>query len=118
MEFDLVRYSGEIVEFLCAKTLEEIDYGILDLSYVRNMELRGILCFFEELLSMELKVNYFENSTGIFRVRVDGERLCYEEFGHVIEADSVECLKSQVLAENRIWYVFDETLARNVLWMF
>ena len=31
MEFDLVRYSGEIVEFLCAKTLEEIDYGILDL---------------------------------------------------------------------------------------
>ena len=103
MEFDLVRYSGEIVEFLCAKTLEEIDYGILDLSYVRNVE---------------LKVNYFEISTGIFRVRVDGEKLCYEEFGHVIEADSVECLKSQVLAENRIWYVFDETLARNVLWMF
>jgi hypothetical protein len=116
MEFDLVRYTGEIVEFLSAKTLEEIDYGILDLSDIEDVELKEVLYFFEELLTLELKVNYYENFTGVFRVHCDGEGFCYREFGYEIEAGSLRDLKELVLAENRIWYVFDDFLARR-LWM-
>ena len=60
MRFDSVKYSVEIVEFLCAETLEEIDYGILDLSRIKNYELREVLIFFEELLTMELRLNYLK----------------------------------------------------------
>lgn len=116
MELDLVRYAAEIVDFLSADTLEKIDYGVLDLSEVEDVELRGVLCFFEDLLTLELKVNYFENTTGIFRVHLDGEGFSYREFGHVIEADSLDDLRELVLAENRIWYVFDDFLASG-LWM-
>ena len=75
------------------------------------MELREVLHFFEELLTMELKVNYMENDTGIFRVHAVDGGYCYREFGRVLEADSIEDLKQRVLGENRIWYVFDEILA-------
>lgn len=115
MEIDWFKYSVEIVEFLNEKTLEKIDYGILDLSKVKNHELRSVLVFFEELLTLELKVNYLENDTGIFRVNVAGGGYCYREFAHVIEAGSIGELKEMVLSENRIWYVFDEILAEDIL---
>ena len=111
MQLNWFRYTDEVVEFLNVDTLRKIDYGILDLSKIRNHELREVLMFFEELLSLELRVNYLENDTGLFRVRVIGGKCYYEEFGHVIEADSVCELKELVLAENRIWYVFDDILA-------
>ena len=82
MLIDWVRYSQEVVEFLNVETLKKIDYGILDLSKIRNHELRK--CY-------------------------------YKEFGYVIEADSVCELKELVLAEDRIWYVFDEIMACNYL---
>lgn len=115
MQIDLVKYSEEVVEFLNVKTLRDIDYGILDLSKIGNPELRQVLIFFEELLSLELKVNYLENGTGLFRVHAIEGRYCYKEFGYVIEADSICELKELVLAEDRIWYVFDEILARDWL---
>lgn len=114
MEFIFERYSLEIVEFLCVDTLVKIDYGILDLSKIRNAELRGVLMFFEELLTIELRKNYRMNPTGIFRVRIDGDMYCYEEFGHTIEADSLCELEKMVLAESRIWYVFDEISADKI----
>ena len=40
MEIDLVRYSSEIFDFLSARTLREIDYGVLDLSKVRITSLK------------------------------------------------------------------------------
>lgn len=111
MEINWFRYSQEVVEFLNVNTLRKIDYGILDLSKIRNHELREVLIFFEELLSMELKINYLENDTGLFRVRAVEGRYCYREFGYEIEAGSIHELKELVLSENRIWYVFDEILA-------
>ena len=110
MEIDLTRFNREIFDFLCKETLQEIDLGILDLSYVEDIELKGALCFFKEVLTLELKVNYLENNTGIFRVQYENGRYCYREFGYVIEADSLMELKDLVLAEDRIWYVFDEDL--------
>ena len=115
MRFDTVKYSVEIVEFLCAETLEEIEYGILVLSCIKNYELQEVLIFFEELLTIELKLNYLENMTGIFRVEIIGDKYRYSEFGEVIEADSIYELKELVLAENRIWYVFDDILAQNII---
>lgn len=115
MRIDCFRFSDEVVEFLNADTLRKIDYGILDLSKVRNPELRDVLIFFEELLSLELKVNYLENDTGLFRVRAVDGRYCYKEFGYKIEAGSILELRELVLAENRIWYVFDEVLACSYL---
>jgi hypothetical protein len=97
MEFDWFGYSLEIEEFLNADTLRKIDYGILDLSGIENRALREVLLFFEELLSMELKVNYVENDTGLFRVEVVEKRYCYREFGHALEADSICDLKELVL---------------------
>lgn len=111
MLIDWVGYSQEVVEFLNVETLKKIDYGILDLSKIRNHELREVLIFLEELLTMELKVNYLENDTGLFRVQVVEGKCYYKEFGYVIEADSVFELKELVLAEDRIWYVFDEIMA-------
>ena len=115
MEFTISKYSLEVVEFLSVETLVKIDYGILDLSKVKDMELREVLQFFEELLTLELKVNYLENATGLFRVHVNDGKYYYKEFGYVIEADSLCELKKLVLAEKRIWYVFDEISARNLL---
>ena len=115
MEFNIQKYSVEICEFLSVETLEKIDYGILDLSRIKDFELREVLCFFEELLTLELKVNYYENRTGCFRVEVSDNKYCYREFGYVIEADSICELKELVLKENKIWYVFDEILAQNLL---
>ena len=96
MHLNLAQYSQEIYEFLSAETLEKIDYGILDLSNVCDLELREVLHFFEELLTMELKVNYMENSTGIFRVHAVDGGYCYREFGNVIEADSIDELMELV----------------------
>lgn len=115
MLIDWVRYSQEVVEFLNVETLKKIDYGILDLSKIRNHELREVLVFLEELLTMELKVNYLENDTGLFRVQVVENRYCYEEFGYVIEANSIVELEELVLSENRIWYVFDDILADELM---
>lgn len=112
MELDLVRYSSEIYEFLSVQTLRDIDYGVLDLSEVKDCGLREVLHFLEELLTMELKVNYQENETGLFRVQFSRGKYCYREFGHVIEADSIGELRELVLGENRIWYVFDDILAQ------
>ena len=53
--------------------------------------------------------------TGIFRVEIIGDKYRYSEFGEVIEADSIYELKELVLAENRIWYVFDDILANNII---
>ncbi len=115
MVLNWVKYSRDIVEFLNAKTLMEIDYGILDLSMIKDFELKEVLLFFEELLTMELKINYMENDTGLFRVQAVEGRYCYREFGHVIEADSIEELKKLVLDDGRIWYVFDDILACKII---
>lgn len=115
MDFNWVKYKVEIVEFLNVETLKEIDWGILDLSKIKDYELRGVLLFFEELLTLELKVNYLENDTGLFRVQVIEDKYLYNEFGYTIEADSVCELRELVLSENRIWYVFDEILAEEFL---
>lgn len=114
MDYNLAAYSVEIVEFLSVETLVKIDYGILDLSHIENVQLREVLCFFSELLRAELKRNYLKNATGLFRVRVHGGKYCYEEFGHVIEADTICELEELVLEDGRIWYVFDEISARNI----
>lgn len=115
MRFHFSSFEVEIIEFLCVETLEEIDYGVLDLSKIRDYKLREVLEFFVELLSLELRVNYLENDTGIFRVSAVGDRYYYREFGHVIEADSISDLKESVLSENRIWYVFDEVMAEKLV---
>lgn len=115
MDFNWVKYKVEIVEFLNVETLKEIDWGILDLSKIKDYELKGVLLFFEELLTLELKVNYLENDTGLFRVQVIEDKYFYNEFGYTIEADSVYELRELVLSENRIWYVFDEILAEELL---
>ena len=115
MNFYRLEYSQEIEEFLSVETLKEIDYGILDLSNVSDLKLREILHFFEELLTLELKVNYLDNSTGIFRVDISGDRYCYRELGHVIEADSIPDLRERVISEGRIWYVFDDVLACEIM---
>ena len=118
MELNFIKYSQEIMDFLSVKTLEEIDYGVLDLSQIRDYGLWEVLCFFEEILTLELKVNYLENDTGLFRVQFLGGRFTYKEFGHVLEADSICELRELVLSENRIWYVFDDILASEFLSQF
>lgn len=118
MELNFIKYSQEIMDFLSVKTLEEIDYGVLDLSQIRDYGLWEVLCFFEEILTLELKVNYQENDTGLFRVQFLGGRFTYKEFGHVLEADSICELRELVLSENRIWYIFDDILASEFLRQF
>ena len=115
MDFNLTHLAGEIVEFLSADTLREIDQDVLDLSGIRDMELREVLCFLGGALSNELKVNYLENNTGIFRVELNSNGFCYREYGYIIEADSLMELKELVLEEGRIWYVFDEELLGKVM---
>lgn len=109
-----IKYSSEIVDFLSVETLEKIDYGVLDLSNIKNYELKEVLYYYSELLEMELRYNYLNNSTGIFRVSISNERFCYCECDIVLEADSLEDLRQLVLSQHRIWYIFDQILFENV----
>ena len=113
MEIDLARYASEIVDFVNEDTLKAIDYGILDLSHIENIELRAILCHIEGLLTCELMENYEHNRTGIFRVSFCGGIWCYRQADIEIKSDSLGQLKETVISQNRIWYVFDEYLAIN-----
>ena len=115
MEVKILEYGSEIVEFFNAETLRAIDYGVLDLSAIRNYELKEVLYFCEELLASELELNYMKNSTGIFRVSKDKDIWHYTCAGRVIEAASLHELKQLVLKHNHIWYVFDDDLARNII---
>lgn len=108
MSLDLVKYTTEILEFLTTDTLEAIDWGVLDLGQVKDLELKGVLMVFEKSLTLELRDNYKNNSTGIFRVKYIDGFWCYEEFGYRIKARKLEELREIVISQNRIWYVFDE----------
>ena len=108
------NYLPEIEEFLSAETLEEIDYGILDLSKVKDYELKEVYTYYGELLEMELRCNYLKNETGIFRVSAVHDRFYYCEADFVVEAESLHELKDLVLEENRIWYVFDEIALKRI----
>lgn len=112
MEF--AGFASEIMDFLSTETLRAIDYGVLDLHHIKDIELREAFCFLEELLTAELQMNYFDNSTGIFRVNTNGRFWYYKQGKHVIRADSLVELERQVNCENRIWYVFDENLAKRL----
>ena len=112
MSFD--KFAGEICDFLSMETLEAIDYGVLDLHNVKNRELREIFYFFEELLAAELQMNYLDNDTGIFRVSKGENFWYYKQEKHIIKANTLVELKSKVIFENRIWYVFDENLTGRI----
>lgn len=114
MESILERYKPEIIDFVSVETLTEIDYGILDLSRIMDFELKDVLYYCAELLEVELRLNYKINDTGIFRVRRSGDVFLYEEFGEVLEADSICELEELVLRDCRIWYVFDEIQAKEM----
>ena len=111
MGIDLAEYSGEILDFVCTETLMEIDCGILDLAHIEDAQLKCILYYLEELLTVELLMNYRQNRTGIFRVYRFGDVWCYCERECVITARSCRELKESVVSKKRIWYVFDERLA-------
>ena len=104
----LAKYTTEILEFLRTETLEAIDWGVLDLGHIRDLELKCVLMVFEKSLTLELMENYRNNGTGIFRVRYVDGIWCYEEFGYKIKAENLEELEKIVINQNRIWYVFDE----------
>ena len=108
LDFDKFKY--EIIEFLCEDTLKAIDWGVLDLGHIKNYELKEILLNLEAALTLELQNNYINNSTGIFRVSLEGRYWCYEEKGIQIKATNITDLKRIVESQNRIWYVFDEEL--------
>lgn len=114
MRINLPKFKREIDDFCSSDTLREIDYGVLDLSHVKNIELRQALYFLEELLTVELQLNYLENSTGIFRVSLEGELWCYKKGKEVIHASSLVELKEMVESINGIWYVFDELSAQRL----
>lgn len=108
LDFEKFRY--DIIEFLCEDTLKAIDWGVLDLGHIKNYELKEILLTLETALTLELENNYKNNSTGIFRVSLQGQHWCYEENGIQIKADNLRDLKRIVKSQNRIWYVFDQEL--------
>jgi hypothetical protein len=112
MSLDFVKYTNEIIEFKNAETLEAIDWGVLDLGHIRDLELKDVLLKIEEELTLELRRNYEVNSTGIFRVSHGNGIWSYREFKCVIRADSLPQLKDKVISQNRIWYVFDEFCVR------
>ena len=114
MRINLSKFKNELLDFCCSDTLREIDYGVLDLSRIDDVELRQALYFQEELLTVELEINYLENSTGIFRVSIEREFWCYKQGKEVICASSLVELRQIVESENRIWYVFDELSAQRV----
>ena len=101
MSIDFVRYTSEIIEFKNAQTLEAIDWGILDLGDINDLELK-------------IMRNYNQNSTGIFRVSYFRGIWSYREYGCRIDAPSLCELKRRVIAQNRIWYVFDEFSAKRL----
>ena len=109
LDFD--RYSQDIIEFVNRDTLKAIDWGVLDLGHIENCELKEILLVIEEELTRELRKNYAENGTGIFRVFRCREFWCYKEGGYVIKARNLCELKKIVESQDRIWYVFDESSA-------
>ena len=111
MQIDLAEYASETLDFLCTDTLYEIDCGILDLSDVEDVELRQVYRFLEELLTVELLLNYRKSATGIFRVYRFGQIWCYCDGRHVITALTCSELEENVLCEGGIWYVFDYDLA-------
>lgn len=115
MRQGLIRYIDEILEFLTNDTLEAIDWGVLDLGQIRDLELKSVLMVYEQSLTLELKDNYKNNGTGIFRVRYFDGIWCYEEFGCVIEAENLKELEEIVTGQNRIWYVFDEYSINGVI---
>ena len=108
MRQGLIKYTDEILEFLREDTLRAIDWGVLDLGRIKDLELKSVLMVYEMSLTLELEDNYKNNCTGIFRVRYDGKIWCYEEFGYVIEAENLEELEEIIRGQNRIWYVFDQ----------
>ena len=114
MRVKLAKFSSEITDFLTIETVKAIDYGVLDLHNVENRELREVFYFFEELLAVELELNYLENKTGIFRVSKENDFWYYRQERHVIRACSLEELKRKVIVENRMWYVFDENLVKRL----
>lgn len=114
MRFDLAEFKSEIEDFFTGNTLREIDYGVLDLSHIENVELKRALRFKEELLAVELEINYLENGTGVFRVSLESRFWCYKQGKEVICASSLVELREIVESENRIWYVFDEQSYRRV----
>ena len=114
MRIDISSFESEIVDFCCEDTLREIDYGVLDLSQVRDIELKQALHFQEELLTVELEINYLDNDTGMFRVSLEKEFWCYKQGKEVICASSLAELKEIVESQGRIWYVYDEDLVRKV----
>lgn len=108
----LTKFTSEIEDFLTDETLKAIDYGILDLHKIENRELRETLYFIEELLTVELELNYLINETGIFRVSKKGNFWYYKQENYIIKAASLVELERKVTYENRIWYIFDEDLAK------
>lgn len=114
MRLDFIKYTSEIVEFKNAQTLKAIDWGVLELGHIKDLELKEILIAIEEELTLELMRNYEENSTGIFRVSCFRGIWSYQEFNCKIQANSLCELKDKVIAQNRIWYVFDEFCAQKL----
>ena len=108
MRQGLIKYIDEILEFLTEDTLRAIDWGVLDLGQIKDLELKSVLMIYETSLTLELEDNYKNNCTGIFRVIYHEGIWCYEEFGYVIEAENLEELEKTVRGQNRIWYVFDQ----------
>ena len=111
----LIKYTEEILEFLTNDTLRAIDWGVLDLGHIKDLELKSVLTIYETSLTLELKDNYRKNGTGIFRVTRHDEVWCYREFGYVIEAENLDELKEIVMGQNRLWYVFDECSLKGVI---
>lgn len=114
MEISLAKYTDEVSDFLCADTLNEIDCGTLDLGHIGNIELREVFYYLEEILTVELLLNYRLNGTGIFRVYLFGDIWCYCEGQCIITAESCRELRKSVISQNGIWYVFDKTRAKRI----
>ena len=102
------KFEEEILEFLTKDTLEAIDWGVLDLGHIKDMELKSVLMHIERSLILELMDNYTNNDTGIFRVSYSNGVWCYDEHGFRVKAMSLDELKRIIEGQNRIWYVFDE----------
>lgn len=102
------KFEEDILEFLTKDTLEAIDWGVLDLGHIKDMELKSVLMRIERSLTLELMDNYKNNDTGIFRVSYCNGVWCYDEHGFRVKAKSLDELKLIIEGQNRIWYVFDE----------